>query len=154
MIKSLIACALLVSLTGCFEKKHNENIDIVATNQDSNIQYPETKKGNVVDSFYDIKIADPYSELILDPNSDGGINNTTFPNMHPYPSGQTTGFVTVLHPGKPAYNWQVPNFVAPAKTDLVIYEMLVRDFVATHNYQTIIDSLDYLSNLGIISSFY
>jgi 1,4-alpha-glucan branching enzyme len=96
-----------------------------------------------------IKIADPYSELILDPNSDGGINNTTFPNMHPYPSGQTTGFVTVLHPGKPAYNWQVPNFVAPAKTDLVIYEMLVRDFVATHNYQTIIDSLDYLSNLGI-----
>jgi len=27
--------------------------------------------------------------------------------------------------------------------------MLVRDFVATHNYQTIIDSLDYLSNLGI-----
>jgi prolyl oligopeptidase len=70
MIKSLIACALLVSLTGCFEKKHNENIDIVATNQDSNIQYPETKKGNVVDSFYDIKIADPYRWLEDDMSND------------------------------------------------------------------------------------
>lgn len=97
----------------------------------------------------EIKIADPYSALILDPNNDGSIDAATFPNMHPYPNGLTTGFVTVLHPGKPAYNWQTTNFTAPAKTDLIIYELLVRDFVSTHNYQTLIDTLDYIANLGI-----
>ena len=33
--------------------------------------------------------------------------------------------------------------------DLIIYEVLVRDFVAKHNYQTIIDTLNYLDKLGI-----
>ena len=37
----------------------------------------------------------------------------------------------------------------PEIYDLVIYELLVRDFVSVHNYQTLIDTLDYLSNLGI-----
>lgn len=96
-----------------------------------------------------IKIADPYSALILDPNNDGSINAATYPNPHPYPNGQTTGFVTLIHPGEAAFNWQTPNFTPPAKTDLVIYELLLRDFVSTHNYQTLIDSLDYLENLGI-----
>jgi glycosidase len=97
----------------------------------------------------EIKIADPYSSLILDPNSDGNIDAATYPNPHPYPNGQTSGFVTIIHPGQAAYNWQTANFAAPAKTDLVIYELLVRDFVSAHNYQTLIDTLDYLSNLGI-----
>jgi pullulanase/glycogen debranching enzyme len=43
----------------------------------------------------------------------------------------------------------VNNFTAPEKKDLVIYELLVRDFVAKRNYQTLIDTLDYLSKLGI-----
>lgn len=97
----------------------------------------------------EIKIADPYSALILDPNNDGSISSATFPNMHPYPNGLTTGFVTVMHPGRPDYNWQVTNFTPPAKTDLVIYELLVRDFVSAHNYQTLIDTLDYIANLGV-----
>jgi len=97
----------------------------------------------------EIKIADPYSTLILDPGADANINAATYPNPHPYPAGQTSGFVTIMHPGKADYNWQTTSFTPPAKTDLVIYELLVRDFVSTHNYQTVIDSLDYLSDLGI-----
>ena len=32
---------------------------------------------------------------------------------------------------------------------MVIYELLVRDFVKDHNYQTLIDTLSYLQNLGV-----
>ena len=54
-----------------------------------------------------------------------------------------------MHPGSPAYNWQNTNFTAPANKDLLIYELLVRDFVQKRNYQTLIDTLDYLDKLGI-----
>lgn len=96
-----------------------------------------------------LRLADPMSPIILDPNNDNSINAQTYPNPHPYPTGQTTGFVTIMQPGAQPYNWSVTNFTAPAKKDLVIYELHVRDFVAKRNYQTLIDTLDYLSHLGI-----
>src|SRR6202000_1683332 len=49
----------------------------------------------------------------------------------------------------PAYTWQVTNFVRPNPKNLVIYELLPRDFVATHSYQTLKDTLNYLVNLGV-----
>jgi 1,4-alpha-glucan branching enzyme len=97
----------------------------------------------------EIKVADPHSELILDPQNDNSIPSVTYPNLHPYPSGKTTGHATLIHPGKPAFDWQVTDFQAPEQKDLVIYELLIRDFVHRHDYQTVIDSLDYLANLGI-----
>ena len=96
-----------------------------------------------------IKIADPLSPLILDPNNDGIIDSFNYPNPIPYPASKTNGFVTVMEPGKTPYNWVNTNFIPPAKKDLIIYELLVRDFVSTHSYQTLIDTLDYLSELGI-----
>ena len=96
-----------------------------------------------------LKLADPLSPLVLDKNNDAAIGALTNPNPHPYPTGLTTGFVTVMHPGAPAYNWQNTNFTAPANKDLLIYELLVRDFVQKRNYQTLIDTLDYLDKLGI-----
>ena len=96
-----------------------------------------------------IKIADPMSPVILDKNNDISIGVLTYPNPHPYPTGLTTGFVTVMHPGSPAYNWQNTNFTAPENKNLLIYELLVRDFVQKRNYQTLIDTLGYLDKLGI-----
>ena len=96
-----------------------------------------------------IKIADPLSPLILDPNNDANIGSYNYPNPVPYPSNYTNGFVTVMEPGKTAYNWTNNNFTPPEKKDLIIYELLVRDFVSTHSYQTLIDTLDYLAELGI-----
>jgi pullulanase/glycogen debranching enzyme len=96
-----------------------------------------------------LKLADPLSTLILDKNNDASIGATTYPNPHPYPTGLTTGFVTVIHPGATAYTWQNTNFTAPENKDLLIYELLVRDFVQKRNYQTLIDTLDYLDKLGI-----
>jgi len=96
-----------------------------------------------------LKLADPLSSLILDKNNDAAIGALTNPNPHPYPIGLTTGFVTVMHPGATAYTWQNTNFTAPENKDLLIYEVLVRDFVQKRNYQTLIDTLDYLDKLGI-----
>ncbi len=97
----------------------------------------------------ELKIADPMAELVLDPWNDKYIDEETYPNMKPYPEEFAEGIVSVLQPGKPQYNWQVTDFVKPAKTDMVVYECLVRDFLAEHNYQTLIDTLDYLKNLGV-----
>jgi glycosidase len=95
-----------------------------------------------------IKIADPYAEKILDPSNDQYITSTTYPNLKSYPAGQT-GIVSVLRTAEPIYNWTVNNFAKPDKRNLVIYELLVRDFVAAHDWKTITDSLDYLKTLGI-----
>ena len=92
--------------------------------------------------------ADPLSTLILDPSNDGFVGSTTFPNMHPYPTGLTTGMVSVYETTPQVYNWQ-NLFIRPDKKDLVIYELLIRDFVTARNYQTLIDTIAYLDQLGI-----
>jgi 1,4-alpha-glucan branching enzyme len=94
-----------------------------------------------------IKIADPFTEKILDP-ADQNISSTTYPNLKPYPSGQS-GMISVLRTAEPTYNWSINNFTRPDKRNLVIYELLVRDFVAAHNWKTVTDNLNYLKKLGV-----
>ncbi len=57
----------------------------------------------------------------------------------------------VIQTAQQAYNWQTQDFEKPEKKDLVIYELLVRDFFAAgeRNYQNLIDTLSYLKRLGI-----
>jgi glycosidase len=96
-----------------------------------------------------LKIADPYATKVLDPANDPFISSATYPNLKPYPTGKTTGIVSVLQTAKPAYTWQVNNFARPDKRSLVIYELLLRDFVTAHDWKTLKDTLGYLKNLGI-----
>ncbi len=96
-----------------------------------------------------LRIGDPYSPLILDPFNDPWIPDLTFPDLPPYPSGKTEGIVSLVQPGAPEYDWAVENFQRPPKERLVIYELLVRDFIHRHDYPTLIDTLDYFSRLGI-----
>ena len=96
-----------------------------------------------------LKIADPYSTQILDPNEDQYIDGITYPNMPTYPTGETEHAVTVLRTGDAPYTWQTTNFKKPAKTDLVIYELLIRDFDALHSFDAVKARLDYLQELGI-----
>ena len=96
-----------------------------------------------------IKVADPYSEKILDPFHDNFIPSSTYPNLKPYPQNKTTGIVTAFSTSPEDYNWQHDNYARPPKENLIIYELLLRDFLATHDYQTLLDTLDYLDNLGI-----
>lgn len=93
--------------------------------------------------------ADPLSELIADPANDGNIPAYIYPNPYPYPAGKTTGFITLFETNPAPFNWQHADYDRPEKTKLIVYELLVRDFIAKHDYLTIIDTLDYLQNLGI-----
>ena len=96
-----------------------------------------------------LRLADPYCEKVLDPNNDPYISSTIYPNLKPYPTGKTTGIVSVLQTKKAAYNWQVTNFAKPDKRNLLIYELLIRDFSAKQSWQGVMDSLPYLKRLGI-----
>ncbi|MCP2026790.1 hypothetical protein L1276_001934 [Flavobacterium sp. HSC-32F16] len=95
-----------------------------------------------------VKTADPYSTLVLSPYDDPWIPASSYPNLPAYPAGQQFE-VTVLKTGQTPYNWQVTNFTKPEKEKLVIYEVLVRDFDASRNYQSLIDKIDYFKNLKI-----
>ena len=96
-----------------------------------------------------LRIADPLSTLVLDPSNDPYISAITYPNLPEFPTGKTGSIVSVLQTAQPPFDWQATDYQRPRKTDLVIYELLVRDFVQTHDYQTILDSLDYLERLGV-----
>ncbi len=96
-----------------------------------------------------LKVADYNCEKILDPANDPYIPATTYPNLKAYPTGKTTGIVSVLQTAKPAYTWAISNFSRPDKRNLVVYELLVRDFVSKQNFQTVKDTLSYLKRLGV-----
>ena len=96
-----------------------------------------------------IRIADPYSTTILDETNDPYIDAITYPNLPAYPSGKTSHAVTLLRTGDTSYNWQTTNFQRPSKTDLVIYELLIRDFDALHSFNAVKSRLDYLQTLGV-----
>ena len=96
-----------------------------------------------------LAVADPYSEKILDPWNDGYISSATYPALKPYPTGFAAGVVGVFQTNATAYNWTANNYVRPNKKSMVIYELLVRDFVAKHDWNTLIDTINYLKNLGI-----
>lgn len=102
-----------------------------------------------------LKVADYNCEKVLDPWNDQYINQGTYtdiyPNLKPYPTGLTSGIVSVFQPGKPAYNWSQAtlNFQRPDKRNLVVYEMLVRDFAQRNDWKGVIDSLNYIAQLGV-----
>jgi glycosidase len=96
-----------------------------------------------------LKIADPLSTLVLDPWNDAFIPPFTFPSLPTYPTGRTTGIVSIFQADPPAYNWKTSNYTRPKKADLIIYELHLRDFIARHDYQTLLDTLDYLERLGV-----
>lgn len=97
----------------------------------------------------DLRIADVYCEKILDPWNDQWISEETYPNLIDYPVGQTTEIVGVLQTAQEPYEWVVDDFQRPPSEKLVIYELLVRDFVAAHDFVTLIDSMDYFKRLGV-----
>ncbi len=96
-----------------------------------------------------IRVADPYTQKILDPNNDQFISAVTYPNLKPYPAGLTTGLVGILQTAEPAFNWTTTNYTRPDKRNLITYELLIRDFTAEHSYQSLIDSINYLKGIGI-----
>jgi len=95
-----------------------------------------------------VKTADPYSTLVLSPFDDSYIPASNYPNIPTYPSGQERE-VTVLKTGEAPYNWQATNFNKPKKEDLIVYEVLIRDFDETRSFQGLINRINYFKNLNI-----
>ncbi len=96
-----------------------------------------------------LKVADPYCEKVLDPNNDSYISASVYPGLKAYPTGKTTGIVSTMQANQPIYNWKNTAFSRPAKDNLVIYELLIRDFTTEHSYASTLQKLDYLVSLGI-----
>ena len=96
-----------------------------------------------------LRIADPYTNKVLDPWNDPYIPESVYPNLKPYPTGKTEGIVSVAQTGQAAYNWKVKNFVPVERDKMVIYELLIRDFTPEHSFESTLQKLDYLTTLGV-----
>ena len=96
-----------------------------------------------------LQVADYNSELVLDKNADPYIPAGNFPGLKAFPTQAAGSLAGVLQTGKTPYSWNDNSFVKPDKKGLVIYELLVRDFVATQSWNTLADTLNYLKKLGI-----
>lgn len=96
-----------------------------------------------------IRIADPYSEKILDPWNDSFIPSQVYPNLKAYPEGKTDSPVGTFKINDDDYQWANSSFEKPDPQDLIIYELLIRDFDEERSYQSVISRLDYLDSLGV-----
>ena len=97
----------------------------------------------------EIRVGDIYADKVSDPWNDKWINESTYPNMLDYPEGKTTGIATVFQTAQTDYSWDIENFSPPANTDMIVYELLVRDFIEDHTFTVLKDTLDYLEKLGV-----
>ncbi|WP_248722060.1 alpha-amylase family glycosyl hydrolase [Seonamhaeicola sp. ML3] len=124
-------------------KKDNDTFWLTVNGLDPDIEYAYQYH---VD--YSLTVADPYSKKVLDPSNDNFISETTYPNLMDYPSG-ATGIASTFQINETAYNWQIDNFSKPNKENLIVYEMLIRDFTEEDSFLAAMTHLDYLENLGI-----
>ncbi|HVZ98020.1 MAG TPA: alpha-amylase family glycosyl hydrolase [Chitinophagaceae bacterium] len=96
-----------------------------------------------------LQVADYNAQLVLDKDADPYIPSGNFPGLPSFPSQASGSLVSVFKTGQAAYTWHDVSFTKPDKRNLVIYELLVRDFVATQSWNTIADTLNYLKKLGV-----
>ncbi len=102
------------------------------------------------------KVADPYAKLILDPYNDKYISEDVYPDMPQIPAKLGTTMLSVYHENINKYDWQVTDFKAPRKQDLIIYELLLRDFTGTEGeakgdgtLRLAMEKIPYLKALGV-----
>ncbi|SNT34453.1 Por secretion system C-terminal sorting domain-containing protein [Ekhidna lutea] len=96
----------------------------------------------------ELKIADPYAEKISSQFDDAEIiSDNRYPNLKPYPGSETSEAASFLRTNKSDYVWE--PFTRPQKEDLVIYELLIRDFTEERTFEAVINRLDYLQDLGV-----
>jgi len=94
----------------------------------------------------EIRTGDPFSEKVLSPD-DSFIAEDVYAGLKAYPGDVTTNLVSVFETGQPDFTFS--DFQRPAKEELVVYELLLRDFNEAKTYASLIDELDYLESLGI-----
>lgn len=126
------------------------------------ISVPASVTGNKFGYYYMVDgskaVGDPYAIMILDPYNDKYISNQVYPDMPQYPNGlvPTNTFVNWYADDLLDYDWKVDNFTGAPKDNLVIYELLFRDFTGTEGkalgngtVRLAMEKLPYLKELGI-----
>jgi len=112
-------------------------------------QYEVYSKSPVSGSQSIIKVADPFSDLILSSYDDSAISSSSYPNLPKLPEDQDGEFTYIEDLWSSDYLWNVNDFQKPKKEDLVIYELLIRDFDKERTFQDLINRIDYFKNLNI-----
>ncbi len=107
----------------------------------------------LVDGMY--KVADPYAELVLDCYSDKWLDPSIWPDMPQYPYEKFDGVMLAVYRGD-MHNYKFSPFTIPAHENLVIYEMLFRDFTGTEGeangngtVRMAMEKIPYLKELGV-----
>ena len=105
----------------------------------------------------DKTVGDPYARLVLDPYNDKYLNTDVFPGLPEYPQNKVTTTPVAIYQGNiNDYDWQVENFVGVEPENLIIYELLFRDFTGTEGQsrgngtvRQAIEKIPYLVDLGV-----
>ncbi len=100
-------------------------------------QYQITKNGT------DVRLSDPYTEIVYDQWNDQYIEG-----VPAFPEGAKQ-LVSAFRINRPSYPWKNPSFKVEDKNDLVIYEMLFRDFTVEQDIAGALSRLDYIEDLGV-----
>ena len=102
-----------------------------------------------------VYVADPYADKILDPD-DQYIPASIYPNLKTYPAEALKNKwyfnrLSIIQTGQQEFTWAHDNYNKPEKDNLIIYELLIRDFFEANdrNYDNLIDTLSYFKNLGV-----
>lgn len=95
-----------------------------------------------------IRVADPYANKISDPQNDMYIENDIYPNLIT-PSTNTAGLSMVVNTAPATYSWKVSDFKLQEASNMVIYEILIRDFTEKRSIKGVEEKLEYLKNLGV-----
>ena len=91
----------------------------------------------------DTFISDPYTEIVYDQWNDQYIDG-----VPAFPEG-AKALVSAFQINRPEYAWKHKDFKVEDKNDLVIYEMLFRDFTKSQDIAGAMEELDYIENLGV-----
>ena len=91
----------------------------------------------------DTFVSDPYTEIVYDEWNDQYIQG-----VPAFPAGAKQ-LVSAFQINRPAYSWKHSDFKVEDKNDLVIYEMLFRDFTKSQDIEGAMAQLDYIENLGV-----
>lgn len=118
---------------------------------DNNTDYPYYY---LVDAQY--KVADPYARLVLDNYSDKYLDKSIWPDMPRYPYDKFDDVILAVYNGSRDTNFSFSDFTIPEHNNLVIYEMLFRDFTGTEGasegngtIRKAIEKFEHIRSLGV-----